>query len=81
MVRAWRLGRTMDENHIQGLNKEVNNLAWSFELMVLENGLMLESDGYRLEVSFDFLMYSDYQNILENVRKHLSTISRYVSTF
>ena len=52
------------KNHIQGLNKEVNNLAWSFELMVLENGLMLESDGYRLEVSFDFLMYSDYQNIL-----------------
>lgn len=59
---AW--GGQWMKNHIQGLNKEVNNLAWSFELMVLENGLMLESDGYRLEVSFDFLMYSDYQNIL-----------------
>ena len=59
---AW--GGQWMKNHIQGLNKEVNNLAWSFELMVLENGLMLESDGYRLEVSFDFLIYSDYQNIL-----------------
>ena len=59
---AW--GGQWMKNHIQGLNKEVANLAWSFELMVLENGLMFESDGYRLEVSFDFLMYSDYQNIL-----------------
>ena len=52
------------KQHIPGLNEEVPNLAWSFELMVLENGLMFESNGYRLEVSFDFLMYNDYRQVL-----------------
>jgi len=50
--------------HIEGLNPDVPNLAWSFELMVLENGLMFESDNYRLEVSFDFLMYHRYREVL-----------------
>jgi len=50
--------------HIGGLNPDVPNLAWSFELMTLENGLMFESDGYRLEVSFDFLMYNSYKEVL-----------------
>jgi mannose-6-phosphate isomerase class I len=49
---------------IGGLNKEASNLAWSFELMVLENGLMFESDHYRLEVSFDFLMFQNYKEVL-----------------
>ena len=59
---AW--GGSWMKNHLEGINKEVSNLAWSFELMVLENGLMLESDGYRLEVSFDFLMYNNYREVL-----------------
>ncbi len=59
---AWG-GQWMKAN-IDGLNKEASNLAWSFELMVLENGLMFESDNYRLEVSFDFLMFNNYKEVL-----------------
>ncbi len=59
---AW--GGTWMKEHIEGLNKDVRNLAWSFELMVLENGIMFESDNYRLEVSFDFLMYNNYREVL-----------------
>jgi mannose-6-phosphate isomerase class I len=59
---AW--GGTWMKNRIEGLNKDVKNLAWSFELMVLENGLMFESDNFRLEVSFDFLMYNGYKEVL-----------------
>ncbi len=59
---AW--GGSWMKKHFEGLNKEENNLAWSFELMVLENGLMFESDDYHLEVSFDFLMYNSYQKVL-----------------
>ena len=59
---AW--GGTWMKEHIQGINKEVDNLAWSFELMVLENGIMFESDGYLLEVSFDFLMFNNYKEVL-----------------
>jgi predicted NBD/HSP70 family sugar kinase/mannose-6-phosphate isomerase class I len=59
---AW--GGTWMKSKFDGLNPEAENLAWSFELMVLENGLMLESDQYRLEVSFDFLMYANYREVL-----------------
>ena len=59
---AW--GGSWMKNNIEGLNSEAVNLAWSFELMTLENGLMFESDDYRLEVSFDFLMFARYREVL-----------------
>ncbi|MDR1223943.1 MAG: ROK family protein [Tannerella sp.] len=67
-VRPWfepgTWGGNWMKNNIDGLNREAENLAWSFELMTLENGLMFESDGYRLEASFDFLMYNSYREVL-----------------
>ncbi|RYF87245.1 MAG: hypothetical protein EON98_01130 [Chitinophagaceae bacterium] len=59
---AWG-GHWMQER-IAGLNKDEINYAWSFELIVPENGIVLESDGFLLEVPFDLLMLQDNKKIL-----------------
>jgi len=47
-----------------GLDPEQPNYAWSFEMIVPENGVILEKDGVRLEFSFDCLMYLYNEKIL-----------------
>lgn len=67
-VRPWFepgvWGGVYMRDHFGGLNRDVENLAWSFELMARENGLILESDGFRLEFAFEFLMYGHARDIL-----------------
>lgn len=59
---AW--GGQWLKTHIAGINPEEINYAWSFELIVPENGVLFESDGHLMELPFEWLMYAQYKAIL-----------------
>lgn len=69
---AW--GGDWMKEHFPQLSREEVNYAWSFELIVPENGLVFESDGLLLEVPFDWLMACRSKEVLG---KDSSTFGHY----
>jgi mannose-6-phosphate isomerase class I len=56
-------GHWMSEHFVE-LPQNEPNYAWSFEMIVPENGLIFSSAEVLLEVSFDWVMYQAGENVL-----------------
>lgn len=67
-VRPWFepevWGGQWIKEKFNGLNRQAENYAWSFEIIAPENGIIFESDGAMLEVGFEFLLYHNNKAVL-----------------
>jgi mannose-6-phosphate isomerase class I len=66
-VRPWFFPGPWGGKFMQGhmaLDPDEQNFAWSFELIVPENGICFEKDGNRLECTFDTLMFQENERTL-----------------
>lgn len=61
-------GHWLSKN-IPDLPQNEPNYAWSFEMIVPENGLIFSSSGMLLEASFDWLMYRAGEKVLGKAYK------------